>query len=137
MSDAKVQGTVHLVDETKTYGQKGFRKRMVVLEQNDLRIEECRGRDVGNAIAGEIFDDDLAKRLRLGLQVHRLAELVVAGVEVDGDRSVQVARRDVRRVGRDSNLDFGLRRAPRDGGVRACTWRVLSQGADVSRNDGM
>lgn len=34
MSDAKVRGVVHLVEETKTYGQKGFRKRMVVLEQD-------------------------------------------------------------------------------------------------------
>jgi Domain of unknown function (DUF3127) len=33
MSDAKVRGTVHLIEETKTYGQKGFRKRLVVLEQ--------------------------------------------------------------------------------------------------------
>jgi hypothetical protein len=34
MSDAKVRGVVHLVEETKTFGQKGFRKRMVVLEQD-------------------------------------------------------------------------------------------------------
>ncbi|MBB3204264.1 MULTISPECIES: DUF3127 domain-containing protein [Pirellulaceae] len=34
MSDAKVRGVVHLIEETKTYGQKGFRKRMVVLEQD-------------------------------------------------------------------------------------------------------
>ncbi len=34
MSDAKVRGVVHLVEETKTYGEKGFRKRMVVLEQD-------------------------------------------------------------------------------------------------------
>lgn len=34
MSDAKVRGVVHLIDETKTYGTKGFRKRMVVLEQD-------------------------------------------------------------------------------------------------------
>ena len=33
MSDAKVSGVVHLIEETKTYGQKGFRKRLVVLEQ--------------------------------------------------------------------------------------------------------
>jgi len=34
MSDAKVSGVVHLIEETKTYGQKGFRKRLVVLEQD-------------------------------------------------------------------------------------------------------
>jgi len=32
-TDAKVTGIVHVVEETKTYGQKGFRKRLVVLEQ--------------------------------------------------------------------------------------------------------
>ena len=33
MSDAKVSGNVHLIEETKTYGKNGFRKRLVVLEQ--------------------------------------------------------------------------------------------------------
>ncbi|TWU45906.1 hypothetical protein Q31b_10820 [Novipirellula aureliae] len=33
MSDAKVSGVVHLVEETKEYGNNGFRKRLVVLEQ--------------------------------------------------------------------------------------------------------
>jgi len=33
MSDAKVSGIVHLIEETKTFGNKGFRKRLVVLEQ--------------------------------------------------------------------------------------------------------
>lgn len=34
MSDGKVRGVVHVIEETKTYGQKGFRKRLVVLEQD-------------------------------------------------------------------------------------------------------
>ncbi|MEM6363737.1 MAG: DUF3127 domain-containing protein [Planctomycetota bacterium] len=34
MSDPVVRGVVHLIEETKTYGQKGFRKRLVVLEQD-------------------------------------------------------------------------------------------------------
>ncbi|MEM1227390.1 MAG: DUF3127 domain-containing protein [Planctomycetota bacterium] len=34
MSDPTVRGVVHLIEETKTYGQKGFRKRLVVLEQD-------------------------------------------------------------------------------------------------------
>ena len=38
MSDATVRGTVHLIEETKTYGQKGFRKRLVVLEQDKGRF---------------------------------------------------------------------------------------------------
>ncbi len=33
MSEGKVKGIVHVVEETKTYGQKGFRKRLVVLER--------------------------------------------------------------------------------------------------------
>lgn len=38
MSDGKVQGTVHIVEETKSYGQNGFRKRLVVLEQETGRF---------------------------------------------------------------------------------------------------
>lgn len=33
-----ISGVVHLVEETKTYGQKGFRKRLVVLEQDNGRF---------------------------------------------------------------------------------------------------
>jgi hypothetical protein len=38
MNESSVQGVVHLIEETKTYGQKGFRKRLVVLEQEDGRF---------------------------------------------------------------------------------------------------
>lgn len=38
MSEASVRGVVHLIEETKTYGQKGFRKRLVVLEQDNGRF---------------------------------------------------------------------------------------------------
>ena len=38
MSDPKVRGVVHLIEETKTYGSKGFRKRLVVLEQDNGRF---------------------------------------------------------------------------------------------------
>lgn len=34
MKDPVVRGVVHLIEETKTFGQKGFRKRLVVLEQS-------------------------------------------------------------------------------------------------------
>ena len=34
MSDAKVSGVVHLIEDTKTFGTKGFRKRLVVIEQD-------------------------------------------------------------------------------------------------------
>jgi hypothetical protein len=38
MSDGKVKGVVHFIDQTKTFGQKGFRKRLVVLEQDTGRF---------------------------------------------------------------------------------------------------
>lgn len=50
MSDGKVQGKVHLIEETKTYGQKGFRKRLVVLEQSKGRFD--------NFIPIEFVQDD-------------------------------------------------------------------------------
>ena len=34
MNNATVKGKVHLVEPTKTFGQKGFRKRLVVVEQD-------------------------------------------------------------------------------------------------------
>lgn len=38
MSDSKVTGIVHLIEETKSFGAKGFRKRLVVLEQDNGRF---------------------------------------------------------------------------------------------------
>lgn len=38
MSDAKVRGVVHVIEETKSFGQKGFRKRLLVLEQENGRF---------------------------------------------------------------------------------------------------
>lgn len=38
MSEAKVRGKVHLIEATKTFGAKGFRKRLVVLEQENGRF---------------------------------------------------------------------------------------------------
>jgi hypothetical protein len=38
MSDAQIRGTVHMVDDTKTYGQNGFRKRLIVIEQDNGRF---------------------------------------------------------------------------------------------------
>lgn len=37
MSETKVRGIVHVIEETKTFG-KGFRKRLVVLEQDNGRF---------------------------------------------------------------------------------------------------
>ena len=39
MSQPTVKGIVHVVEETKTFGQKGFRKRLVVLEQDNGRFQ--------------------------------------------------------------------------------------------------
>lgn len=38
MSEAKITGKVHLIEDTKTYGAKGFRKRLVVLETANGRF---------------------------------------------------------------------------------------------------
>jgi hypothetical protein len=38
MSEAKITGKVHLIEETKSYGAKGFRKRLVVLETTNGRF---------------------------------------------------------------------------------------------------
>ena len=39
MSEAStVRGIVHVIEETKTFGQKGFRKRTVVLEKDNGRF---------------------------------------------------------------------------------------------------
>ena len=63
MSDAKVSGVVHLVEETKTYGQKGFRKRLVVLEQDKGKFT--------NYVPVEFIQDgcDSADELKVGDEV--------------------------------------------------------------------
>jgi hypothetical protein len=38
MSEAKITGVVHLIEDTKSFGAKGFRKRLVVLEQDNGRF---------------------------------------------------------------------------------------------------
>jgi Domain of unknown function (DUF3127) len=38
MNQPTVTGTVHLIEPTKTFGQKGFRKRLVVVEQSTGRF---------------------------------------------------------------------------------------------------
>ena len=60
MSETKVRGIVHLVEETKTYGQRGFRKRLVVLEQDNDRFT--------NYIPLEFIQDhcDSADELKVG-----------------------------------------------------------------------
>jgi len=38
MSDPAVRGKIHVIEDTKTFGQSGFRKRLVVLEQDTGRF---------------------------------------------------------------------------------------------------
>jgi hypothetical protein len=63
MSDAKIRGVVHLIEATKTFGQKGFRKRLVVLEQDNGRFT--------NYIPVEFTGDgcDRADQLKVGMEV--------------------------------------------------------------------
>jgi hypothetical protein len=64
MSDANVSGVVHLIEETKTYGQNGFRKRLVVLEQK-------KGASFTNYIPFEFIKDacDAVDDLNVGDEV--------------------------------------------------------------------
>ena len=63
MSNATVTGKVEVIEETKTYGQKGFRKRLVVLEQDNGRFT--------NYIPVEFIQDgcDSVDQMKLGDEV--------------------------------------------------------------------
>ena len=70
MSMAAVTGKIHVIEETKTYGQKGFRKRLMVLEQDTGRFT--------NYIPVEFIQDgcDTVDQLNIGDEVevsYRLA----------------------------------------------------------------
>lgn len=63
MSDTKIRGVVHLIEDTKTFGQNGFRKRLVVLEQENGRFT--------NYVPLEFTQDrcDAVDSLRVGEEV--------------------------------------------------------------------
>jgi hypothetical protein len=63
MSNPKVRGIVHVIEDTKSFGQKGFRKRTIVLEQNTGRFT--------NYIPLEFTNEgcELADELRIGDEV--------------------------------------------------------------------
>lgn len=63
MSNTKVRGTVHVIEDTKSFGQKGFRKRLVVLEQQNGRF--------ANYVPLEFTNDacDAVDELKLGDEV--------------------------------------------------------------------
>jgi len=63
VSEPKVTGTVHFIDEVREYGSRGFRKRLVVLEQEDGRWS--------NYIPLELLQEDvsLADQLTVGDEI--------------------------------------------------------------------
>lgn len=63
MSQAICRGKVHVVEETKSFGQKGFRKRLIVLEQENSRFT--------NYIPIEFVQDacDTADSLKVGDEI--------------------------------------------------------------------
>lgn len=69
MKDPTVRGVVHLIEETKTFGKKGFRKRLVVLEQakgtftNFVPIEFVK--DGCDAVDDLAMGDDIEVTYRL------------------------------------------------------------------------
>lgn len=100
MSEAKVRGKVHLVEETKTYGQKGFRKRLVVLEQDSERFtnyvplefvqDSCESADslkVGDEIEvdyrlnGRKWQKDAKSEVKFFLNAEALSFKVLDGTE--------------------------------------------------------
>ena len=105
MEQAKVTGVVHLVEPEKTFGAKGFRKRLVVLEQEDGRFsnyvpveftqENCAladGFKVGDEVEvtyrlrGRRWDKDGEARYFVNVEavsVRRLAQASAASVEPD------------------------------------------------------
>ena len=94
MSEAKVRGIIHLVDETKTYGQKGFRKRQVVLEQDNGRFTnyiplEFTGDDCDRADELNV-GDELAFH---GLHEHLIDEISVRLRELHRERSEVLPQR--------------------------------------------
>ncbi len=70
MSEAKIKGHVHLVEETKTFGQKGFRKRLVVLEQDNGRFQNYIPidfiQDACNQVDSLNVGDEIEVTYRLG-----------------------------------------------------------------------
>lgn len=63
MSNPSVTGVIHVIEETKTFGQKGFRKRLVVLEQDNGRFT--------NYLPMEFIQDgcDTVDELKIGQKV--------------------------------------------------------------------
>ena len=110
MSEAKVRGVVQVVEETKTYGQKGFQKRLVVLEQNDGRFtnlipleflrDNCSAADdlnigddveVSYKLSGRKWQRDPNSEVKYFLSAEALSFKVISGGESGGEQPVDAA----------------------------------------------
>lgn len=110
MSDPTVRGVVHLVEATKTYGQKGFRKRLVVLEQDRERFtnyipieftgDDCEkadglseGQDVEFTyrLAGRRWQKDSQSEVKFFLNAEAISYKVLGG---GGDQTSQADPND-------------------------------------------
>ena len=104
MSEAKIRGVVHLVEEAKTYGQKGFRKRLVVLEQNNGRFsnfvpleflkDNCESADdlnVGDEVefsyqlSGRKWQKDPSSEVKFFLSAEAMSFKVLSGAQANAD----------------------------------------------------
>ena len=113
MSDAKVRGVVHLIEETKTYGQKGFRKRLVVLEQDNDRFtnyipfefiqDACDSVDSLNVgdeaeityrLAGRKWQKDAKSEVKFFLNAEATAFKVLGGKSSPGTSSAPIEESD-------------------------------------------
>lgn len=122
MSETKVTGVVHLVEETKTYGQKGFRKRLVVLEQNNGRFtnyipleflkDNCEAADdlsVGNEVevsyrlSGRKWQKDPSSEVKFFLSAEAMSFKVLGGGESGGVADASAANNALAETAYDEN----------------------------------
>jgi hypothetical protein len=111
MKDPTVRGVVHLIEETKTFGQKGFRKRLVVLEQskasftNFIPIEFVK--DGCDAVDDLAVGDEIEVTYRLsGRRWQRdEASEVKYFLSAEGLSFRQISRGGQATAGRDDTID--------------------------------
>jgi hypothetical protein len=106
MSDSKVRGRVHLLEETKTFGQKGFRKRLLVIEQDNGRFpnfipveflqeacDQVSSLNIGDEIevsyrlSGRRWQKDPSSEAKYFLSCEAISYRLVGGMPVDGEFS--------------------------------------------------
>lgn len=109
MSDAKVRGIVHVIEGTKSFGQKGFRKRLLVLEQNgrfpnyipiDFTGDNCDSIDnlkIGDEIEvtyrlnGRKWQKDPSSEVKFFLNAEATGFKVIGGKETGGAEDANAA----------------------------------------------